>query len=82
MRSVLNGENHQFMVADNGPGIPENLQEKIFDIFQTVKSKDETENTGIGLSIVKKIIGEMNGKIWVESNGIKEGCTFAFTLPK
>ena len=70
----------QFYVKDNGPGIEKEYHEKIFMIFQTLATRDEIESTGIGLSIVKKIIEEQNGKIWVESQtGI--GSRFVFTWP-
>lgn len=72
---------HYFSVEDDGPGISEEYQEKIFMIFQTLQPKDTTESTGIGLSIVKKIIEEQGGSIWVESDG-KNGSKFIFTLPK
>lgn len=75
------GSFHKFSIADNGPGIDERYHEKIFKIFQTLQSRDETKSTGIGLTTVKKIVEHYNGKIWVESkNG--EGTTFFFTLPK
>lgn len=69
-----------FSVADNGVGIqPEHLP-KIFDLFQKFSSS-QTEGTGIGLTIVKKILEHHNGKIWVESV-LDEGTTFYFTIPK
>ena len=71
----------QFSIADNGPGIDEKYHEKIFEIFQTLSTKDEFESTGIGLSIVKKIIELYDGKIWVNSK-LGSGSTFFFTLPK
>lgn len=75
------GDFHQFSIIDNGPGIPSEYQEKIFTIFQTLEARDKAENTGVGLSIAKKIIEEMGGKIWVES--VKgEGASFIFTLPR
>ena len=70
-----------FCVLDNGPGIEPEQQEKIFQIFQTVHTRDHHENTGIGLALVKKIIELNNGKIWVESTPGK-GSAFYFTLPK
>ncbi len=71
----------QFSVKDNGPGIDKKYHQKIFKIFQTLTSKDTFESTGIGLTIIKKIIEYNKGKIWVESEmGI--GCTFFFTLAK
>ncbi|MDD3364638.1 MAG: PAS domain S-box protein [Syntrophomonas sp.] len=70
----------QFSVKDNGCGIEEKYFDKIFTIFQTLKSRDEFESTGIGLTIVKKIVGMYGGKVWVESK-IGLGSTFHFTLP-
>lgn len=74
------GNYWKFGVADNGPGIEEKYFEKIFQIFQTLKPRDDVESTGIGLSIVKKIVEMYGGKVWVES---KVGCgsTFFFTIP-
>jgi light-regulated signal transduction histidine kinase (bacteriophytochrome) len=71
----------QFRISDNGTGIePENF-EKIFNIFQTLVPSDQTENTGIGLALVKRIVEIYQGKIWLESEfGV--GTTFYFTLPK
>ncbi len=71
----------KFSVSDNGPGIEEKYFERIFQIFQTLSVRDEVESTGIGLSLVKKIIGMYDGRIWVESK-VGEGSTFFFTLPK
>ncbi|MEM9648043.1 MAG: PAS domain S-box protein [Bacteroidota bacterium] len=69
----------QFSVKDNGVGIPEEYHEKIFQIFQSIGNKERS--TGIGLSIVKKIIDRYNGKVWLESE-IGKGTTFYFTLQK
>jgi signal transduction histidine kinase len=70
----------QFFVEDNGPGIEKEYHERIFQLFQTLYTRDEVESTGIGLSIVKKIIEEQKGKIWVESEKGK-GSKFIFTWP-
>ncbi len=72
---------HRFCVSDDGPGIKPEYHEKIFQIFQTLESKDKTDSTGIGLTIVKKIIEEHGGEIQVESDG-ESGTTFTFTIPK
>ncbi|WP_158976700.1 PAS domain-containing sensor histidine kinase [Cellulophaga sp. L1A9] len=69
----------QFSVKDNGVGIPKEYHEKIFKIFQSVGNKERS--TGIGLSIVKKIIDLYEGQVWLESE-IGVGTTFFFTLKK
>jgi len=70
-----------FSVSDNGPGIEEKYFEKIFQMFQTLTPRDEFESTGIGLTVVKKIIEMYGGRISVESE-VGNGTTFFFTLPK
>ncbi|HNS12333.1 MAG TPA: ATP-binding protein [Bacteroidia bacterium] len=71
----------EFSVKDNGPGIEEQYHEKVFIIFQTLNRRDDVESTGVGLAIVKKIIEDQGGKIWVESDG-KNGSDFRFIWPK
>jgi two-component system sensor kinase FixL len=75
------GDCWKFSVADNGCGIKEQYFEKIFEIFQTLSSRDKSESTGIGLTIVKKIVELYGGKVWVTSKP-GEGSTFFFTLSK
>ncbi|QDO94522.1 PAS domain S-box protein [Formosa sediminum] len=70
---------YQFSIQDNGMGIDEKFHDKIFKVFHALKkSKD---SSGIGLSIVQKIVFLHGGKIWLESK-IKEGTTFFFTISK
>ncbi len=70
-----------FFVRDNGKGIPEQFHIKIFKIFQRAPSTANQENsTGVGLTIVKRIIETHGGNIWLESAPDK-GATFYFTLP-
>ncbi|MEM8998930.1 MAG: PAS domain S-box protein [Bacteroidota bacterium] len=69
----------QFSIRDNGVGIPKEYHEKIFQIFQSIGNNERS--TGIGLSIVKKIIDRYEGKVWLESQ-IGMGTTFYFTFKK
>lgn len=71
----------EFTVEDNGPGIAPEYHEKIFMIFQTLQSRDRFESTGIGLTIVKRILKARGGKVWVESEPGK-GSRFIFSWPK
>jgi PAS domain S-box-containing protein len=71
----------KFNVTDNGPGIEKKNFERIFKLFQTLSPGDGVESTGIGLSIVKKIVELNGGSISVESE-VGKGSTFIFTLPK
>jgi len=75
------GQYWRFSVSDNGPGIEEKYFEKIFQLFQTLTPRDQFESTGIGLSLVKRIVELYGGKVWVESK-MGQGSTFFFTLPK
>ncbi|HRH64857.1 MAG TPA: ATP-binding protein [Bacteroidia bacterium] len=78
---IDSGDNYQFSVSDNGTGIKPEHQEKIFGIFQTLQSKDKCESTGIGLTIVKKIVEQQGGKVTVMSE-LGSGSTFSFTWKK
>ena len=71
-------EDYLFSIKDNGIGIKTKYHEKIFEMFQTI---DSNNSTGIGLSIVKKIISYYNGEVKVESKTNKE-TIFYFSLPK
>ena len=72
---------YEFRVQDDGPGIAPEYHEKIFLMFQTLRDRHTAESTGIGLSIVKKIIDEQRGSIRVES-APGQGAAFIFTWPK
>ena len=73
------GALHEFSIKDNGVGIPKAYQEKIFEIFETLDTGKGS--SGIGLSIVKKIVQLHGGSIWVKSE-YGAGATFYFTIRK
>ena len=75
------GDMVEFVVTDDGPGIAPEYHQRIFGVFQTLNSRDTIESTGIGLSIVKKLVDQQGGKITVHS-AEGEGSRFAFTWPK
>lgn len=66
-------------VRDNGMGIEPQYQKKVFGLFD--KLNPDSEGTGIGLALIKRIIETHGGKIWVESEGLGKGSTFYFTIP-
>ncbi len=74
------GEEAVYYVRDNGMGIDGRYQEKVFGLFERLN--EESDGTGIGLAITKRIVEVHGGKIWVESGGQGQGSTFCFTLSK
>ena len=76
---IEKGGFYQFSVKDNGIGIEKKYHDKIFKIFHSLNKNKES--TGIGLSIVKKIVNLYDGDIWLESS-LNVGSTFYFTLKK
>jgi signal transduction histidine kinase len=71
----------EFAVADDGPGIDPAFHERIFQMFQTLRPRDQVEGSGIGLAVVEKIVSSVGGKIHVEST-LGRGAIFRFTWPR
>jgi PAS domain S-box-containing protein len=74
------GGAYEFSVADNGPGIAPEYHDRVFGIFQTLQARDKMEGTGIGLSLVKKLVERRGGRIRLES-AEGAGAVFRFTWP-
>jgi two-component system phosphate regulon sensor histidine kinase PhoR len=78
----IDSEEIEIHVRDDGPGIPAEALDRVFERFYRVdkaRSRDQG-GTGLGLSIVKHIVQAHGGKVWVESE-LGKGATFFFTLP-
>jgi signal transduction histidine kinase len=74
------GNMHCIGVQDDGPGIPPELFHKALEMFQTLKPRDKVEGSGMGLSLVKKIVQHYDGKLTIESDGI-HGTKIIIMLP-
>jgi PAS domain S-box-containing protein len=70
-----------FRVWDGGQGIKKQHFERIFEMFQSLDHKNSPDSTGLGLSLVKKIVEQNGGRVWVESEYGEFTC-FSFTVPK
>jgi signal transduction histidine kinase len=75
------GDFVEFVVRDDGPGILPQFHDKIFQLFQTLKRRDEVEGSGMGLALVKKLVEQQNSCITVHSQGNGTGAEFRFQWP-
>jgi len=76
---VENNENIYY-VKDNGIGFPMEHAEKLFEIFERLHTTEEIEGTGLGLTIVKRIVKQHGGRVWAEGE-VGKGAVFYFTIP-
>lgn len=76
----INNDWYEFSITDDGPGIDSQFHQRIFNMFQTLKPRDEVEGSGMGLALVKKIVEQFGGSVGVDSTS--RGCRFYFTWPK
>ena len=83
IRAAQRKEGLRIDVSDNGPGIPEEAKESIFEEFRQLRSetRGRPQGTGLGLSICRRIVAFHNGRIWAESQPGK-GATFSFFIPR
>jgi PAS domain S-box-containing protein len=75
-------DQYVFAVQDDGEGIPQQYAERVFEMFQTLKSRDQVEGSGMGLAIVNRIIQWQRGRIWFEPVPGGRGTIFKFQWKK
>lgn len=76
------GDQYAFAVADDGEGIPAQYAERVFEMFQTLKSRDQVEGSGMGLAIVNRIVQWQRGRVWFEPAPAGRGTVFKFHWKK
>ncbi len=81
LSACVNDRLAEFSVSDDGPGIAPQFHQKVFQMFQMLQRRDEVEGSGMGLTLVKKIVESYGGSIQLES-GEGRGATFRFTLQR
>jgi signal transduction histidine kinase len=74
------GDRWEFVVSDDGPGIPSQFHARVFEMFQTLSPRDSVEGSGMGLALVKKLVEGAGGSVSLDS--VDRGSTFRFTWPK
>jgi len=72
---------YRFTISDDGPGVPELCRTTIFDMFTTLKSRDQQDGSGMGLAMVKKIVTQQGGRLGVDAVS-RRGAVFWFEWPK
>lgn len=79
--ALENEDVYVFSVIDNGPGIPEQFHQRAFELFQTLRPRDEVEGSGMGLAIIKKIIETVQGAVSIH-RASPRGTEIRFSWPK
>lgn len=81
IRSSIEDKAVRVSISDNGIGIDKKHRDKVFELFKRLHHRESYSGTGIGLSICKKVIQQMNGKIWIEDSELG-GASFVFSVPQ
>jgi signal transduction histidine kinase len=71
-----------FLVSDDGPGIPEDCLQRVFEPFETLKSKDAGGGSGLGLALVREVVTAWGGSVEALDTQAGRGACFRFTVPK
>ncbi|HEY0992537.1 MAG TPA: GAF domain-containing protein [Kofleriaceae bacterium] len=79
--AIDRGDEWELAIADNGAGIPREHHARVWQLFQTLQSRDIVESTGIGLAIVRKQVESNGGRVWIDPTA-PSGTTIRFTWPK
>jgi PAS domain S-box-containing protein len=81
VRAARQGNVYEFMVADDGPGIPPEYRVRVFEMFQTLKPRNQAGGSGMGMAIVKKLVEGQGGRAWVSEGLNGRGATVHFQWP-
>lgn len=72
---------YKFTVSDDGPGIPPQFHDRVFQMFQTLQSRDKVDGSGLGMAIVKKLVEWQGGKVWIEATEGRRGTSVCVLWP-
>jgi signal transduction histidine kinase len=76
------GDRYVYSIEDDGEGIPQQYAERVFEMFQTLKPRDQVEGSGMGLAIVNRIVQWQGGRVWFEPAPSGRGTVFKFQWKK
>jgi PAS domain S-box-containing protein len=76
------GDRYVYAIEDDGEGIPQQYAERVFEMFQTLKPRDQVEGSGMGLAIVNRIVQWQGGRVWFEAPPSGKGTVFKFQWKK
>jgi len=76
------GDRYVYSIEDDGEGIPQQYAERVFEMFQTLKPRDQVEGSGMGLAIVNRIVQWQGGRVWFEPAPSGKGTVFKFQWKK
>jgi len=81
VHAVEHDDAWELVVADDGRGVPEDLQQRIWEMFETIEPRDRVDGSGLGLALVRKLVEAAGGRTWVVSRP-EQGAAFHVTWPR